>query len=103
MAAERTFSIIKPDATRRNLTGKINAMIEDALERKLIDASSVIVEPTSGNTGVGLAFACAVRGLKLVLTMPKSMSVERRTLLKGFGARLVLTEAARGMTVGVSA
>ncbi|WP_292662607.1 cysteine synthase A [Nitratifractor sp.] len=73
------------------------AMIDRALERGQIDHETVIIEPTSGNTGIGLALICAVRGLRLILTMPESMSLERRKLLKHLGAELVLTPAKEGM------
>ncbi len=73
------------------------AMIEGALNRGEIDAETVIIEPTSGNTGIGLALICALRGLRLILTMPESMSLERRKLLKHLGAELVLTPAGEGM------
>lgn len=73
------------------------ALINDAEKKGLINKDTLIVEPTSGNTGIALAMMCAQRGYKLVLTMPESMSIERRNLLKAFGAKLVLTPAEKGM------
>ncbi len=73
------------------------AMIEDAFEKGLINSESTIVEPTSGNTGIALAFVSRVKGLKLILTMPETMSIERRRLLNHLGAYLVLTEGSKGM------
>ncbi|HQN74354.1 MAG TPA: cysteine synthase A, partial [bacterium] len=79
------------------------AMIEDGEKRGVLNKNVAIVEPTSGNTGVGLAFVCAVKGYRLILTMPETMSIERRKLLKILGAELVLTPGEKGMKGAIEA
>jgi len=89
------FECFNPAGSAKERIG--NAMIEDAEKKGILTKDSVIIEPTSGNTGIGLASVAASKGYRIILVMPETMSVERRNLIKAFGAEIVLTEGSKGM------
>ncbi len=102
MEAEGLEAVLLAKIESRNPAGSAKdrvalAMLDDAENRGLLNENTVIIEPTSGNTGIGLAAVCAVRGYRLIIVMPDTMSMERRLLMKAYGAELVLTDGAKGM------
>ncbi len=102
MEAEGLEAVLLAKIESRNPAGSAKdrvalAMLDDAESRGLLKENTVIIEPTSGNTGIGLAAVCAVRGYRLIIVMPDTMSIERRLLMKAYGAELVLTDGALGM------
>src|SRR5258708_34506512 len=115
-ATHRSFACAASLAIKATVVGKLEnfnplwsvkdrigvAMIDAAERDGKVDKTTTIIEPTSGNTGIGLAFTCAARGYKLIVTMPETMSQERRRLLKAFGAEVVLTAADGGMNGAIA-